>query len=268
MLPQESHLSDQELLMAADGELSARDDRRVQSHLNACWHCRTRKQEIEATIGEFIRLHRRTFDSRLPPAAGPRVLLKAQLAQLAEKQRISWLQWFRAISWRLSSAIFAAACALGAMSYFTFRPWVGRETGGVLAVPVPNPRLTPGAAVLASEKEVCSESSTKNKVVPVALQQKVFDEYGIRPVDPAAYEIDYLITPALGGADDIRNIWPQFNGGTVWNAQVKDALEDRLRNLVCDGQLDLATAQHDIASNWIEAYKKYFHTDRPLTGYR
>jgi hypothetical protein len=26
----------------------------------------------------------------------------------------------------------------------------------------------------------------------------------------------------------------------------------------------LATAQHEIATNWIEAYKKYFHTDRPL----
>jgi hypothetical protein len=45
-------------------------------------------------------------------------------------------------------------------------------------------------------------------------------------------------------------------------------LEDHLRNLVCDGQLDLATAQREIATNWIEAYKKYFHTDRPLTRFR
>ena len=27
---------------------------------------------------------------------------------------------------------------------------------------------------------------------------------------------------------------------------------------------DLATAQHEIASNWIAAYKKYFHTQTPL----
>ncbi len=268
MLPQESHLSDQELLMAADGELSERDDSRVQLHLSACWHCRTRKQEIETAIGEFIRIHRRTFAMQIPPAAGPRALLKARLAQLAEKQDISWLHWFRAISWRLSSALLAAACGLAAISYFTFHSWVGREAGGVAAVPVPNPSLTPGTAVLASEKEVCNESNTKNKVVPVALQRKVFDEYGIRPANPSAYEIDYLITPALGGADDIHNMWPQSNGGTVWNAQVKDALEDHLRNLVCDGQLDLATAQHDIASNWIEAYKKYFRTDQPLTRFR
>jgi hypothetical protein len=94
----------------------------------------------------------------------------------------------------------------------------------------------------------------------------VFDEYGIR-ASPTAYEVDYLITPALGGADDIRNLWPQSYTATVWNAQVKDALEDHLRDLVCDGQLDLATAQHEIAMNWIDAYKKYFHTDRPLTSY-
>jgi hypothetical protein len=30
--------------------------------------------------------------------------------------------------------------------------------------------------------------------------------------------------------------------------------------------LDLATAQRELAENWIEAYKKYFHTDRPLAG--
>jgi hypothetical protein len=41
-------------------------------------------------------------------------------------------------------------------------------------------------------------------------------------------------------------------------------LEERLHQLVCDGELDLPTAQRDIATDWIVAYKKYFHTDRPL----
>jgi hypothetical protein len=34
--------------------------------------------------------------------------------------------------------------------------------------------------------------------------------------------------------------------------------------MVCGGELDLSTAQRDIAADWIAAYKKYFHTDRPL----
>jgi hypothetical protein len=28
--------------------------------------------------------------------------------------------------------------------------------------------------------------------------------------------------------------------------------------------LDLATAQRDLAGDWIAAYKKYFHTNAPL----
>jgi hypothetical protein len=81
--------------------------------------------------------------------------------------------------------------------------------------------------------------------------------------DPRAYEVDYLITPALGGDDDIRNLWPQPYVSTVWNARVKDALEDRLRDMVCRGQLDLAEAQRDISTDWIAAYKKYFQTNVP-----
>ena len=82
--------------------------------------------------------------------------------------------------------------------------------------------------------------------------------------DPKAYEVDYLITPALGGADDIGNLWPQSYSATIWNARVKDALEDRLHELVCRGDVDLTTAQREISRDWISAYKKYFHTDRPL----
>ncbi len=244
--------------MAVDGELSAPDALCVQSHLAACWPCRARKQEIEASIGEFVRMHQRNLDRRIPPPDGPRALLKAQLAQLARPTRPRW-----GLSW----AIAAAACVLAFLAYGTLNwtlNWPGRRTARVVAVMVPNPSLTPGATVLIDRGEVCMESNAKNKAVPVALQRRVFDEYGIRSAAPAAYEVDYLITPALGGADDIHNLWPQAYTASVWNAQVKDALEDHLRDLVCDGQLDLATAQHEIATNWIEAYKKYFHTDRPL----
>jgi hypothetical protein len=99
------------------------------------------------------------------------------------------------------------------------------------------------------------------------LQQQVFEAYGITNPGPDAYEIDYLITPDLGGAANIRNLWPQpYN--TIWNAQVKDQLEERLHAMVCSGEIDLATAQRDLATDWVRAYKKYFRTDRPQTGRR
>jgi hypothetical protein len=78
------------------------------------------------------------------------------------------------------------------------------------------------------------------------------------------YELDYLITPELGGAPDVRNLWPQRYASRVWNAHVKDQLERLLPEMVCDRQLPLETAQRDIARDWIAAYKKYFRTSAPL----
>jgi hypothetical protein len=265
VISEQSHLSDEELLLAVDGELSVRHAARALAHLGACWTCMARKQELEAAIGEFIRAQRGTSGERFPPPDGPRALLNAQLAQLAETERP---RWFREFSLRPTLAIVLAALGLGLIAYLISAPWAMRQPARLVAVAVPNPSLTPGATVLVSREEVCRESNTKNKAVPVSLQRAVFAEYGIHAAEPRAYEVDYLITPALGGADDIHNLWPQSYKETVWNAEVKDALEDHLRDLVCNGQLDLATAQREIATNWIEAYKKYFHTDRPLTRYR
>ncbi len=249
--------------MAVDGELPARDAEQVESHLEACWACRARKQEMEGAIGEFIRFQRGSFDSLVPPSDGPRALLKAQLERLAETEGEVRPRWLRSLTRRLSWAAVAALLLAGS-SALVFRALSPRFAPHAMAVTVPDPGFTPGATVLEDQREVCRETSVNNKPVPVALQRRVFAEYGIGSVLPGAYEVDYLITPGLGGADDIHNLWPQSSRSTVWNAQVKDALEDHLRHLVCDGQLDLVTAQRDIAGNWIEAYKKYFHTDRPL----
>jgi hypothetical protein len=49
---------------------------------------------------------------------------------------------------------------------------------------------------------------------------------------------------------------------------VKDALERKLHKLVCAGQLDLKTAQSQIASNWIEAYQKYVAKSPPAPRVR
>ena len=101
--------------------------------------------------------------------------------------------------------------------------------------------------------------------VPHSIERVVFQEYGIADAAPTDYELDHLITPELGGASDIENLWPEPHNSTIWNSYVKDDLETRLHQLVCAGKLDLPSAQRDIATDWISAYKKYFHTDRPLS---
>jgi hypothetical protein len=262
---EDSHLSDQQLLLDVDGELSAHDEKLVRAHLDACWTCRARRFELENTIASFIRFHQGELNTGLPPIAGPRARLKAQLAQFPSPPLHRFSSWFT--SSRRFACVLAAACGLLAVAFITVRSSADRQSRShlkAMVVSAPDSVLTPGAALLESRQAVCAQANAKNKMVPVALQRKVFEEYGIAGAEPQAYEVDYLITPALGGADDIHNLWPHSYTSTAWNAHVKDALEDHLRELVCDGSLDLVTAQKDIAENWIGAYKKYFHTDAPL----
>jgi len=268
MKHKDPHLSDQDLLLDVDGEHSAHEEKRVRAHLKACWRCRVRRDELENAISDFVHFHHGQFEAKSPPPDGPRALLKAQLAQLASAEPSQPSSWFALIH-RLRWSLAISTCGVLALGLFLSHPVRhGALRPQAAIISIPDSRLTPGAALLVDQRHVCTEPNIKNKSVPVALQRKVLQEYGIEGVEPRAYEIDYLITPALGGADDIHNLWPQSHSATTWNADVKDALEDHLREMVCTGNLDLTEAQQEIASNWIAAYKKYFHTDRPLPEVR
>jgi hypothetical protein len=133
---------------------------------------------------------------------------------------------------------------------------------------MPDPSLTPGATAAISQEQVCDLGTSEVRIIPASVGRQVFDHYGIDRPQPRDYELDYLIAPELGGADDPRNYWPQPYAVSEWNAHVKDALEERLHELVCENKLSLSTAQREISSNWIEAYKKYFRTQGPLASHR
>ncbi len=63
-----------------------------------------------------------------------------------------------------------------------------------------------------------------------------------------SYEYDHFVPLELGGAtNDPRNLWPEPGA----SPNPKDAVEDDLRQEVCDGELTLAEAQHEIVTNWI-----------------
>ena len=267
----DTHLSDQEMLLAADGELATRRAAQVHAHLADCWACRARMAEIEGTIADFARAHRQTLDPQLPPIAGPRALLRAQLAERAsEPESGSWWRLLHFTSATRAAAFLCAAVLIAAVVGSILLQRSPRRGANSIVTTfergaLPDRRLTPGATRSVAVTDVCLMAHEEVvEEVSTPLRQEVFREYGIVNARPDDYEVDYLIAPGLGGTEDIHNLWPEPYTSRTWNARVKDALEERLHEMVCGGALDLSTAQHDIATDWIAAYKKYFHTDRPL----
>jgi hypothetical protein len=250
------HIDDAELLQFADDELPLGRAAEVRAHVENCWQCFARQGELHSGLANFVEARAAALNGQVPAvdvaAARLRARLSAHLVDAPAAAMPARSQW------ALPAAALVAAMAIGGFW------WLQWQTSQAMK---PDARLTPGATLSLSRDEVCAVPDADDvRIVPASLAGQVFTSYGIRPT-PRSYEVDYLIAPALGGATDVRNLWPQPYGGGVWNARVKDALEDHLRHLVCEGRVDLPVAQHEIASDWIAAYRKYFQTDQPLAAH-
>ncbi len=254
MRSENGHLSEPELLLAANGELPSRRKSELAAHLEACWQCRERMQAIESTIVELVRARNRELNAQLPASEGPRALLRARMAEASFTKASPPFRRL-AFPYRFAAAGGAfLAVLLGILVIFQSTV----SAGG----PKPRLAITPGETRPISLEEVCMypKAEVISRDIPTDVQKTVFAAYGIKAPQADQFEVDYLITPDLGGTESIRNLWPQPYS-VRWNAHVKDKLEERLHDLVCSGKLDLSTAQHDIAVDWIAAYKKYVGSD-------
>ena len=262
MMKRTEHAADQQLLLLVDGELSPSESARLRAHLEACSQCRARFEQINLTIGEAAQAYR-SDTSRSDDLAGPCALLKARLSELSPKSvKTGWrhLRFARGLAY---------ACALALLVAIGMRVSLRQATTERVtsSQPLPDPSITPGSTRDVSLAELCSvDRDEVVRNVPNQVQRKVFQEYGLNGISATDFEVDYLITPGLGGSDDVRNLWPEPHSNTAWTSYVKDQLEDHLHRMVCDRKLSLNDAQKDIASDWIAAYKKYFHTEQPLTN--
>lgn len=135
----------------------------------------------------------------------------------------------------------------------------------IAAEPVaPDPKLTPG--VKTDIVDVCKTKWGKDhRFVTQKMKEFVFAEYHVTAAQrhvvvkgkkKARYEIDHLISRELGGADDVKNLWPESYYGP-WNAHDKDRIENKLHSLVCNGTITLSDAQAMIRTDWVAAYKRF-----------
>jgi len=142
--------------------------------------------------------------------------------------------------------------------------WSARNPG------LPNPVRTPGAVnarVTQStiHSTICvpgySSSVRPPESYTEALKYRQLDGgYNLNGDTRASdYEEDHLIPLEVGGSPtSVKNLWPE-PWTVTWNAGRKDALENVMHRLVCDGSVTLATARRVFTSNWILGYEKYVH---------
>ena len=268
------HASDEDLLLREEDELRPRRRSRVDRHLRECRRCAERRRTLQEALAALTGACR---DARAAErdAQASRARLLARLAQETDPaaRAAGPAPWPRLL-WQggaLAAAGLAAA-AIGAVLSVGPQEDGGPRTrvAGRRAAPetaLPRRDLTPGAARSVSVDEICGRKrDPANPLVAASVARQVFENYGADYRRAEEYELDFLITPELGGTADARNLWPQPYGSTRWNAYVKDELEQLFRRLVCDGTIDISTAQREMATDWIAAYRRYFETDHPRTG--
>lgn len=134
-------------------------------------------------------------------------------------------------------------------------------------VALPNAALTPGAVFSdVAVKELCQMHYALGIRRPHFNDKlQVLTSYGIDLHDRDNYELDHLVPIGLGGSNATANLWPQPYAGP-YGAHQKDALEVKLRTLVCSGKLALKTAQAAISGDWLAAYKKYGAASASVAG--
>ena len=131
-----------------------------------------------------------------------------------------------------------------------------KSDGCALRGPLPDPECTPGAIFKNANKEqICVRGYTKTvRNVSTKLRKEVFAEYGISyPQPKGAYEVDHLIPLAIGGSNDIANLFPEA-ALPAPGFHEKDIVEVYLQQEVCAGRVALSAAQRQIASDWLAIY--------------
>ena len=180
------HLTDELLLQHADREITSRRAVEVDTHLNECETCRKRKNQLEATLTEFVSLQNESLDTESPGSIDFRSTFKSRLSQQAmSKSKRVWVVDKQDIHQTISHFIPQHDVAL------------------------PIPRLTPGATQSVTLSSLCELKEDPTPAVDDAIARKVFQEYRLPISSRSAYELDFLVTPELGGSQDVRNLWPE-----------------------------------------------------------
>ncbi len=163
---------------------------------------------------------------------------------------------FNAAADERMQALFTATTTDGTATPTFIPPTATKHNWCNVNGPYPDLACTPGAVfVNATPAEICVKGYTARvRSVSTSMRKKVYAEYGIAyPVPRGSYEVDHFIPLALGGSNDISNLFPEaaqpFPG-----FHEKDIVEVYLQEEMCSERVPLAVAQKQIATDWLAVY--------------
>ncbi len=130
----------------------------------------------------------------------------------------------------------------------------------------PNASISPGLVATQdfatlTAVSTCGTYSQCHRNTTNAQKVQVRNEY---PNCPQAQEIDHIIPLALGGADDVKNLWcqPEVNvwNGQDWGFHAKDKLVAYMVIQMKAGRIAPKDAQDCILNDWVACFNKNIKT--------
>ena len=132
-----------------------------------------------------------------------------------------------------------------------------KTSGCAVQGPLPDRACTPGSVFKeATTTVICVSGYTKRvRSVSDKLRRQIYSAYSIAyPQPTGSYELDHLIPLALGGDNGAANLFPEAASPKP-GFREKDVVEVYLYEEVCAGRLPLASAQMQVAEDWIAVYE-------------
>lgn len=184
---QEPHLQDDDLLPLLDGEQPERDAADIRAHVEACWTCRTRMDEMKNTIGEYVR-YRDTVRTLAPPPA-------------------SWGDLEPALA-RIDRSLTPPPSPVLRRSFLALRPayWVAAAAMVLLLIVVRRLEVVPpvSAAELLRKASAAEQKPTARRRIQIKTRHRQFTRPASLPVRAASEpdDLEQLFNRAHFNWDD------------------------------------------------------------------
>jgi len=124
---------------------------------------------------------------------------------------------------------------------------------------IPNRVLTPGDIASTDVDVICQKDyPAKSRRVSNSLREKVYTLHKVQKSQCRGdCKIDHLVPLAIGGSNDIKNLWAHEYGAD-YSVHEKTRLEVLMRKKVCTEGMPIQQAQACFVWDWTQCYEFFY----------